>query len=407
MKSERFFKSKRKKKLLLVLPLLVIPFLTMAFWALGGGKGHEDKPAGGATGLNPLLPDAQLREDKGGNKLSYYEQAEKDSVKWSGALKNDPFFMAPVDSLLVNSKPYALQPADYNDTNEQKVYQSLARLNSHLQKTGQNKGRQNAAERPSSDRTPAVNKEEVDRLEAMIRTASAPAAADPEVEQLNGMLDRIMAIQHPGRITQRLNELGAAKEEVSEVSNGWQPYTVSLLDTGKIREQDEQVFYGFSMENGGETQNAISAVVHQTQRLTEGAVVKMRLLQDITINGERIAKGSFVFGEASLQGERLLIEVRSIRKDNTLYPVKLQVYDLDGIEGIFVPGAITGEVAKQSADNFLQRMEMGSVDPSFKAQAATAGLDAARNWFGKKVKRVKVTVKAGYRILLRPIPNQH
>jgi len=35
--SEKFLK---KRKALLVLPLLALPFITLAFWALGGGKGN-------------------------------------------------------------------------------------------------------------------------------------------------------------------------------------------------------------------------------------------------------------------------------------------------------------------------------------------------------------------------------
>ena len=48
----------RKRKMMLVLPLLVIPFLTMAFWALGGGKGNESVIANEQRGLNLNLPDA-------------------------------------------------------------------------------------------------------------------------------------------------------------------------------------------------------------------------------------------------------------------------------------------------------------------------------------------------------------
>ncbi|MBK6993322.1 MAG: hypothetical protein IPH34_16545 [Chitinophagaceae bacterium] len=32
----------RKRKMMLVLPMLVIPFLTMAFWALGGGQSKQN-----------------------------------------------------------------------------------------------------------------------------------------------------------------------------------------------------------------------------------------------------------------------------------------------------------------------------------------------------------------------------
>jgi hypothetical protein len=82
-------------------------------------------------------------------------------------------------------------------------------------------------------------------------------------------------------------------------------------------------------------------------------------------------------------------------------PVKLAVYDLDGIEGIHIPGAITRDVANQSTDKSISNIEMTSIDPSFKAQAATAGVNAAKSLLTKKAKLVRVTVKAGYTVLLK------
>jgi hypothetical protein len=41
------------------------------------------------------------------------------------------------------------------------------------------------------------------------------------------------------------------------------------------------------------------------------------------------------------------------------------------------------------------------MDPSLGAQAASAGIQAAKTLISKKVKLVKVTVKAGYQVLLR------
>jgi Conjugative transposon, TraM len=46
-------------------------------------------------------------------------------------------------------------------------------------------------------------------------------------------------------------------------------------------------------------------------------------------------------------------------------------------------------------------MELTSLDPSFKAQATAAGISAAKNLISRKVKQVKVTVKTGYRVLLK------
>ncbi len=74
---------------------------------------------------------------------------------------------------------------------------------------------------------------------------------------------------------------------------------------------------------------------------------------------------------------------------------------MDGLPGIYIPGAITRDVAKQSADNGLQLMELTSIDPSVKAQVAAAGISTVKTMLSRKVKQVKVMVKAGYKVLLK------
>jgi hypothetical protein len=49
----------------------------------------------------------------------------------------------------------------------------------------------------------------------------------------------------------------------------------------------------------------------------------------------------------------------------------------------------------------MQTIGLTSLDPSWGAQAASAGIEAAKTLFSKKVKLIKVTVKAGYQVLLR------
>jgi hypothetical protein len=44
---------------------------------------------------------------------------------------------------------------------------------------------------------------------------------------------------------------------------------------------------------------------------------------------------------------------------------------------------------------------MLSADQSLGLQAAGAGLDAAKNLFSKKLRRLKIKLKAGYPLLLR------
>ena len=83
----------RKRKMMMVLPLLVLPFLTMAFWALGGGNGATNgKKQKQLQGLNLQLPNANLKDDKLADKMSFYDQADKDSIKLAEEMRNDPYF---------------------------------------------------------------------------------------------------------------------------------------------------------------------------------------------------------------------------------------------------------------------------------------------------------------------------
>ncbi|MDB5192463.1 MAG: hypothetical protein JWQ96_2026 [Segetibacter sp.] len=74
---------------------------------------------------------------------------------------------------------------------------------------------------------------------------------------------------------------------------------------------------------------------------------------------------------------------------------------MDGIGGVYIPGAITRDIAKQSADRAVQGIGFTTIDPSLKVQAASAGVEAAKTLCSKKAKLLKVMVKAGYRVLLR------
>jgi conjugative transposon TraM protein len=418
MKENHSAKYLRQRKMMLALPVLVIPFITMAFWALGGGQGADNNNTANIAGLNLQLPDANLRNDKNADKLSFYNEADADSLKREELLRNDPYYkdsligrrntMLSDTGYLINTKPLfgGLNQSPYNkstDANEQRIYQKINEINKQINQpdnTAQPLANQNQLNQTNDSNEQFSN--EVDRLQNMMQQMNGNSGSDPEMEQLNGTLEKILDIQHPDRVKEKLKEKSLKnKEQVFIVTKQFLKNNISLLDTGKSKRNTENKFYGLEEDANSEEQNTVEAVVHQTQTLVNGAVVKMRLLNDIYLNGSLVKKGNFVFGIAELNDERLEININSIRNNNSLFSVKLEVFDMDGLPGIYIPGAISRDVAKQSADNSLQLMELTSVDPSFKAQAAATGINAAKSLLSKKVKQVKVIVKAGYKVLLR------
>jgi conjugative transposon TraM protein len=429
----------RQRKFFLALPLLVLPFMTFLLWSLGLiGTTETKAQSASLKGFNMNLPGAVPAKDSNWNKLKFYEQADKDSARYQSLMKSDPYFSL---SPSLNDQPalpdtgFNLSPSNGNgyklsydpypsalqkdkDPNEEKVFKKLAQLNEELNKASIEKGISNESSRLLENNAASVNTEEVDRLESMMQMMNGSAGGDPEMQKIDGMLNKILDIQHPERIKNKLKEQSALhKQQVFPVSAGNKENNISLLqstvplkenpvsDSGLITQQPQRVnaFYSFTDEKEGsiDQANALPAVVHETQTLVSGATVKLRLTNDVYVNGMLIPKDQFVFGEASLNGERLKIEISTIRYKNNILPVALSVYDLDGMEGVYMPGAITRDVAKQSTDQAIQSMGIASLDPSLGAQAASAGIQAAKSLIGKKAKLVKVTVKAGYQVLLR------
>lgn len=379
--------------------------MTLAFWALGGGKGNNQTTnAPVSQGLNTKLPDASLKEEKLMDKLGFYNKADKDSAKLAEWMRSDPYYNQKADT--EQPVPYELEQmtqataSKYNqrlnlspyEQPKQKPEDQLMQKLSLLQKQLDNN---TTVSNKESDDYPVYSSNpelagDVDRLEEMMNQMNTGNGEDPEIKQLSSVMDKILDVQHPDRVKQRVKE--KQKDELSNV-----------LSVSSTAGTDTMVNGFFSLEAEPITtqSNAIEAVVNENQVLVNGAVIKLRLLRDIYISGSKIPAGNFVFGITSLNGERLEIEINSIRYGSSLYPVKMDVYDMDGLSGIYIPGAITRDVAKQSADNSLQMMELTTFDPSLKAQAAAAGINTAKSLLTRKVKLVKVMVKAGYKILLK------
>lgn len=422
----------QKRKFFMALPVLALPFVTMIFWALGGGEGAtvQAQPID-SVGLNFNLPDAHFAEKEVWDKLALYEMAERDSNEFEEARESDPYF----DLISVQTEQHEADTTNDKlisgfkskqrsavDPNEEKVNRKLEELYKEINKPAKVVSETKQVE----NQTPIVAdpqfNSDVNRLEALMETMQSSSEPDPEMEQIEGVLEKILDIQHPERVKEKL-ELHEqfAKSGALSVEAVGDDDNISIMktlnaQTKSLADSTEQLqkfavvsailangFYGLDDESiQSETKdNSIQAVIHDTQELVAGSTVKMRLLTDIHVNGRTIPKDQLIYGICAINGERLTIEIKSIRTQQSLLPIALTVYDLDGLEGIYIPGAIARDAAKQASGNALQNIQLMSLNPSLGAQAAAAGVEAAKGLFTKKAKLIKVTVKAGYQILLK------
>jgi conjugative transposon TraM protein len=407
-KKIRAVRYAKQRKFLMILPLLTLPFLTMMFWAFGGGKGSEVVARQNRQqGLNLKLPDAKLKDDKALTKLSFYQQAALDSAKAKEAEKLDPYWNKSGD----DSNSDNVDNADKEmDANQLKVYDKLDELKKVLNKNEEAAGNKKELNNNPYSMQSYHSSGEVERLRAMMQQINEDKTQDPEITQLNDMLDKIQAIQNPDqnksvdKTTTKRNLTVKTKDHKAAISllntDTSESYNADTIDAGN----SDNGFYGIPSlgdKNGFGYSNAMEAVIPETQTLVAGSTIKLTLSNDITIDHITLPSGTSVFGTTSVSNERLKIEINSIRFQNAILPVSLNVYDMDGQEGIYIPGSVTGTVAKESTNKALGNMDATIVDPSIGAQAASAGIEAAKTLVGKKVKLIKVTVKSGYKVLLK------
>lgn len=389
------FAGRRK---LLVMPILILPFITLAFWALGGGK-TVSKQASQATGLNLELPEARPKIQNNESKLSFYEEAERDSASVKEAMKKDPYFqsIAETASDVFVSDSSLDDPSESvnfrkdQDVNEERVYAKIRELKQHMKESSSMQTLP-VIESPES---PSVN--EAGKSDFMKVNS---ADKDSDMIALNSILDKIITIQHPEKLEDKEANADSGNEKnifkvTSYQVGGDQSYF------GSINQWESQAaFYGLGDTLNDHQGNLIPAQVEEDQKLYSGSILKIRLLQDMYVGDEKVRKGSFIYGEVSIGDNRVNIDVSSIRFGQSILPVHLMVYDIDGLPGIHMPGGRNKASLKQTSQTGLQGLDLSSLDPSLKARATTAGIHAVKSWVNQKTKEQKVFVKDGYLIFL-------
>jgi hypothetical protein len=403
--SEQFL---RKRKMMLVAPVVFLPMLCLAFYGLGGGRGDAGRPAAGEMkGLNMTLPLARFdARSQPQDKLGFYEKAKQDSMRLQERKKMDPYVMGKAGmAIRVDSQ------ADQALAKLEQLKQVLGRKAADF---GQGSGFLPVNPSPmralDTGEVTGIGTAPAARITALLdQMKGAPASkGDPQMDRLDGMLDKLIRIQHPEMVQ---GDTARAPGSVLAAKVGTVRIDVpvaTLSSAGGESEGNNENGGGFmeiGVRDDGDSARelAIEAVVNHDQTMTAGSTVELRILHGVMVNGREIPANELAHGVASLSGERLMVNISSIGEGASAVPVSMQAYDMDGLVGIRVPGSITRDVSKESADQALAGVQMASLDPSLSAQAASAGLEFARSLASRKIRTVWVSLPAGHLVLLKNI----
>ena len=151
--------------------------------------------------------------------------------------------------------------------------------------------------------------------------------------------------------------------------------------------------------------NTIAACVHGTQTVSDGQALRVRLLEAMAVDDRLIPKGTVLTGGTRIQGERMDVVITNVEYQGTVIPVELEVYDADGQQGILVPNSLEYDAVREIAAGMGGSMG-SSISISTDAGAQIASdlgkgvIQGVSQYITKKMSTVKVTLKAGHRLLL-------
>lgn len=166
-----------------------------------------------------------------------------------------------------------------------------------------------------------------------------------------------------------------------------------------------RAFYSLHTKDKPITKNTLRVCVHITTVLKEGESVSLRLLENAIVGEHIIPKNTLLTATAKIQGNRLVLHINSLAYKEQVIGVKLSAFELDGQEGVFIPGSSEMNALKEVAANMGSSAGQSFTFSSSAGQQLTADvgkglLQGTSKYLSKKLREVKVTLKSGHLLYL-------
>ena len=197
------------------------------------------------------------------------------------------------------------------------------------------------------------------------------------------------------------NKLLAAEKAriLDSIANAQRPVAVN-----KANEAGEGYFNTVSEDNG--MPSLIKARVDQVEKVRDGSRIRLRLSEDIEIEGDILKKGSYLYANVTgFSAQRVMANVTSVLIGDEIKKIDLAVYDLDGMEGFYVPSSNFREVSRDIGANSMN-MSMnvnqngGQNLESMAMQSLQQALQGTTQAMSKNIRSNKAKIKFNTNIYL-------
>lgn len=403
----------QKRKKMLIFPIFILIFVG-AMWLIFAPSDNKDEKQ--PEGFNPELPVPKDEGIVGDKRTAYEQEAIRNKKNEKMQSLQDFAFMLDEESDSKAEIPVSPDPQESaiitpkSGSNLQSSAHAYQNINKEL-----DSWYNQPITQPDAQAQLALES----RIEELEKQLEEKRAADQQLELIEKSYAIAAKYMPNGQDGQKqdaaVKEIDLREKVIPKPVSQVHKSVVSLLaapmDDDEFMEQySKPRNMGFVTAAGNETvqdKNSIRACVYKTVTLTDGKELQLRLLEPMRAGHIVIPENTILTGSARLSGERLNIVINSIQYADNVIPVELAVYDMDGMQGVSVPGSEELNAAKEIAANM--GTSMGSsitiTDDAGSQLAADLGRSAIQGvsqYVSKKMRTIKVTLKANHRLLLLP-----
>lgn len=313
-----------------ILPLVILPFLFLFFYvwqSSSTGKKVETKQQAGIKGTVGEVSD-DIKKNQLADKLDAYRNTYKEA--------DGNTVVSPIPKEETSNVAFS---NNYSDK-QKKMLDSVNRL--MKTKYGENTSATKANDREMSE----ALKELANRQKTLRINSPSPKEKDPMemFKQQMAYMDSMTKANDPAFKAEKQKREALAKtieQHANEKALPVRKAEVINADFNTVRPERKD--------------NFIMAVIDENITGYAGSRIRLRLLEDINAGKTLIKKGTYLYALVNgFSGQRVTFEIKTIFSDNKLLPVKLEVYDLDGLAGLYVPESAFRDFTKDLGTNSMQ-----------------------------------------------------
>ena len=339
------------KKPKYVIPIIMLPFLCIFFYVYKSSFGKETPKQAGKDSLQVNLAGVSdlVKNRALADKLDAYRNQYKESDGYTavGQIQEEQIAGQAPGTLYNEHEKRMLDSID-------KVMKAKYGAAAPVTRTGAYGGFPDVV--PVVKRTKNYDQQDKALAAALSKMNQTPPASVPR-QQSPAQTDPMQLFRQQMAL---VDSIGKANDPDYK-SDQQQKKNAELLEKElrgrkKLNVSKSAVSAGiFNTITASQEETLITAIIDQDITGYAGSRLRIRLLEDMMAGRFIIKRGTYIYAQISgFSGQRVSLTVSSIMNGKNILPVKLEVYDHDGLPGLYVPASAFREFTRELGSNSSQ-----------------------------------------------------